>query len=89
MSLEATPFPQMQYIRGVELARIFNTLVENISQNPSGCWCPDPVQTYDSFTASLMHLQREVIDVGEKQKIHLGINRSIICCTYHLSARLG
>ena len=77
MSLEATPFPQMQYIRGVELARIFNTLVENISQNPE--WLLrvlTPVQTYDSFTASLMRLQREVIDVGEKQKIHLGINRS-------------
>ena len=77
MSLEATPFPQMQYIRGVELARIFNTLVENISQNPE--WLLrvlTPVQTYDSFTASLMDLQREVIDVGEKQKIHLGINRS-------------
>ena len=68
MSLEATPFPQMQYIRGVELARVFNTLVENISQKPQ--WLLGVLQSvegHDEFTSRIMQLQREVMELGEKQ----------------------
>ena len=75
--MEATPFPQGQYIRAVEIAAAFNTLVESVSQQP--VWLLDTlkaVEKQDEFTARLTSLLREVLSMGEKQSIHLGLHRS-------------
>jgi len=78
ISLEATPYPQQQYIRAVQLAPVFNTLVENISQQPE--WLLEtlaPVEGHDKFTSQLLDLMRDVMKSGgEKQHLHLGMHRS-------------
>lgn len=69
---------KQQYIRAIELAAPFNTLVEKISQQPD--WLLKTLATVegeDEFTGRLMSLLRQVIETGgEKQNIHLAVNRS-------------
>ena len=65
LSLEATPFPQQQYIRAVQLAPVFNNLVEAIAQDPEWLQATlGAVVAHDKFTGQLLNILNEVTTQG-------------------------
>ncbi|CAI5936629.1 unnamed protein product [Closterium sp. NIES-64] len=77
VTLLPTPFPAHHFHRAVELAPLFNALVDAVSQDA------DFLQSTlasagrsDSFTAGLLRIHAEIIKEGIQQPLRLGMHRS-------------
>ncbi|CAI5484933.1 unnamed protein product [Closterium sp. Yama58-4] len=77
VTLLPTPFPAHHFHRAVELAPLFNELVDAVSQDA------DFLQSTlasaglsDSFTAGLLRIHAEILKQGIQQPIRLGMHRS-------------
>ncbi|GJP55960.1 hypothetical protein CLOM_g14998 [Closterium sp. NIES-68] len=77
VTLLPTPFPANLFHRAVELAPLFNDLVDAVSQDA------DFLQSTlasagrsDSFTAGLLQIHAEILKRGIQQPIRLGMHRS-------------
>ena len=76
-TLNSYKFPEAQFNKAVELAQIFNILVEKVTRNPR--WLIEtliPTAVSDVFIRQLIDIYEIVLKEGIKQPISLSINRS-------------
>ncbi|GAQ79430.1 glutathione synthetase [Klebsormidium nitens] len=77
VSLLPTPFPRPLFEQAVEVAPIFNELVDKVSQDSEFLFSTlERARKTDSFTAGLLDIYRATLDKGIKEDIRLGLHRS-------------
>lgn len=77
LSLLPKPFPRQAFSQAQDLATYYNTLVDNVSQDPQFLRAAlAQTRTADSFTARLMDIYDQMLVEGITQDIQLGLHRS-------------
>ncbi|CAI7801155.1 unnamed protein product [Closterium sp. NIES-53] len=77
VTLLPTPFPAHHFHRAMELAPLFNALVDAVSQDSDFLQSTlTSAGRSDSFTAGLLRIHAEIIKEGIQQPIRLGMHRS-------------
>jgi hypothetical protein len=76
-SLLPSPFPRQAFSQAIELAPLFNRLIDRVSQDPDFLrQALARTRKADSFTARLLDIHLQILDKGVKQEIRLGLHRS-------------
>ncbi|CAK9191339.1 unnamed protein product [Sphagnum troendelagicum] len=77
LSLLPSPFPRQAFSQAIELAPLFNRLVDRVSQDADFLrQALARTRKADSFTARLLDIHLQILDKGVKQEIRLGLHRS-------------